>query len=723
MAQDLHQQAIERFDDAADFMRENYERMREDMRFSNPADPQQWDDDAKTLRRGRPCLTFDRTNQFIAQVVNSQRQAQPSINVMPADSSGDVDVAEKLSGIVRHVEYVSRAAIAYDTAMENAARVGIGWMRVLPEVMRPETNEQEIRIKRVHDPLSCYLEAGWADPDGSDATHGFVETMLTKRAFKAKYPKAKDSSWEGNQQVADWFGDQVRICEYFTFEDTETNSLIVDIDGQQVTMTEQEYWQLAAQIGFKPAVVSSFMATNRTVKWAKLSGVEVLEETEFPSRYIPLVPVIGHEVWVDGKRYLCGMTRRLMDSQRAYNYERSAFVESVAMQPKAPYMAPVEALEGHEDAWRALNSGNPAVLTYNALDPEGNTIPAPARQMPPPFPVAFAQGGQIASQDMESAVGMFRANLGQGVPTAVSGRAKREDKVAGETATYHYSDNLSRSIEHLGRIVVDMIPRVYNTQRQARIVSDDGSQDFVGIDPDMKQPLQREKVRGTDAMGNPTLIDGQKIVAINPSVGAYDVRVKTGPAYTTLREESAEQLANLFQASPQLVPILGDIWVSMQDWPQAEKAAKRLAMMLPPQIQHAEADGGAQVPPEVAQQMAQMQQQMQQLQQQLQQAQAEGDAVRQRAAEADMQHRREIAKLHVDNYRAETERMRLQLDAQALHAPDGSNADTSIQVANIRAEASKDVAAIGALTQLEIAGMQPDPELQAEIADDEAGDD
>ena len=289
--QDALQQAKERWADATDHMREQHARMLEDLRFSNPSEPRQWDDDALKLRRGRPCLTFDRTNQFILQVVNDARQNKPGIMCMPADSNADPLVAEKLNGIVRHIEYTSRAGIAYDTAVEHAARVGLGWLRVVPEVMRPETNEQEIRIKRVHDPLSAKLEPGSTEPDGSDAMWGFVDSTLTKRAFEAAYPGKKFASWDSEG----WFGeDTVRICEYFKVEEKEQNRIIVDLAGQRGVLTEDQYWQVANTTGVKPRVIDNTVVKLRNVKWYKLSGLEILEETDFPSQFLPLIPVIGY---------------------------------------------------------------------------------------------------------------------------------------------------------------------------------------------------------------------------------------------------------------------------------------------------------------------------------------------------------------------------------------------------------------------------------------------
>lgn len=620
------EQAKDRWKDGREAVLEQHARMREDLKFSNPADPKQWDDSALKLRTGRPCLTFDRTNQFISQVVNDARQNKPSIYCIPADSHADVAVAEKINGIIRHIEYTSRAGIAYDMAIESSARCGMGWLRVVPEIVKPETNEQEIRIKRIHDVFSVTIDPNSTEPDGMDAMWGHIETSLTSQAFERLYPKAKKDSWDSDG----WFTkDSVRICEEFLITEKEENRITVEINGQRAQLTEDEYWEAAGQLGFKPPVLEQFVAKIRKQKWRKFSGCEILEETEFPSIYIPLIPVLGYEIWIDDKRYICGMTRRLMDSQRAYNYERSAFIEAVALQPKAPFMAASEAIEGFEDDWRRSNSGNPAYLPFNAYDDAGNALPMPQRQNPPAFPVAFAQGGQLASQDMESSIGMFKANLGQ-QGNETSGRAIRARQQEGDTANFHYVDNLSRSIEQLGRIVVDMIPRIYDTPRQARIVGEDGTQDFVRIDPKMPQAAAKE---------------GKRVVAINPGVGSYDVRVKAGPSYTSLRQESAEQLGLMIQSAPNLMPILGDVWVRMQDWPDADKVSQRLKAMLPPNLKALEdednegasmvmtsrgpvpADQAGQIIDQMDQQMQQMAPMLEKQQQELAQKQEELKAI------------------------------------------------------------------------------------------------
>lgn len=645
MPQDLLQKAKECFKEDQEAFRDNRERMLEDLRFSNPACPEQWDDAVRRSREqseggARPCLTFDQTNQYIAQVVNDSRQNKPGIKVIPVDSGADVEVAEKIEGMIRHIEYSSRAGIAYDTAQEYAARIGLGWLRVVPEVVQAERNEQEIRIKRVHDPLSVLLDANSQEPDGSDASRGFIETVLTKKAYKELYPKASVISWDSTDRMDGWIADEsVRVCEYFYKVETKVNNLVIaGPAGERMTVTEDEYWRLAEQTGMRPMVEATFPSTQTEVKWVKMSGMEILEETDFPSRFIPLVPVLGYEVYVEGRRYLCGMTRRMMDSQRAYNYERTSYIEQVALQPKAPFVIPWESVENFQDEWATANTSNRAYLPYNAVDSEGRQLPLPNRQGPPPVGTAFIQGGALALSDIQASIGMYRANLGA-PSNETSGRAINARQREGDTANYHYIDNLSRSIEHLGRIIVDMIPKIYDTARVARITGDDGSVEAVEINPEMANAKQKT----ADAL------------VINPSVGQYDVRVKVGPSYSTLRQESAEAIGQILQGNPQAFAVLGPEWAKMQDWPNADKVSKMLLAMAPPQVQ-ALSQGDHDIPAPVQAQMQSMKQQMEQLQQALQAAQQQ---IETQTVEAMRKMAESDKDRAIDAYKAETERMKV----------------------------------------------------------------
>jgi hypothetical protein len=636
--QDTLQRAKERYADALDEMQETHARIVEDLRFSNPAKPEQWPGDILQSRGSRPAYTFDRCNQFIQQVVNDARQNKPSIDVIPADSVADPEVADHLGGMIRHVEYVSRAGIAYDTAIELSARCGLGWLRAVPEVMRAETNEQEARILRVHDPLGCLLEAGWTQPDGSDALVGWAQTWMPRRAFVKQYPNASTSaSWIDQRGI--WTrnrGDLILVVEEFEITEQEKNYLeCVLPDGSTRNLCEEDYWRFSQELGFAPQVVRQYKAKDRDQKWRKMTGAEVLDETDFPSRFLPIIPVLGYETWVEGERFICGLTRRLMDGQRLHNYEMTAWAEAMASQPKAPFLVPGEAVSGYEEHWQRLATGNPAYLPYAHVDADGNPLPAPSRLSPPLMPAALAQGAVMASQEMEAAVGMFKANLGQS-GNETSGRAINARKIEGDTATFHFIDNLARSIEQLGRVVVDMIPRLYDKRRRALVLGLNGEQSFVDVNPKMPEGARKQ---------------GGKVVAINPNVGAYDVRVKVGPSFSTQRQETAAQLSEILRSSPDMMAVLGPMWARLQDFPEADKLAKTLLAIAPAPIQALEDEdkGEPQIPPQLKAQMQQMQQALEQMGGALEQASA-------RVQELEAKSQQEGRKLEIEAYKAETER-------------------------------------------------------------------
>ncbi len=600
-------EARERFEAAKAAMSETHKQITEDLEFSNPSKPEQWPDAVRKIREGggnaaaRPCFTFDRTNERIMQVVNDGRQNKPGLNAIPVDSGADIDAAKQIEGMFRHIEYASRASIAYDTALELIARCGLGWLRAVPEVVNARLNEQEIRIKRVFDSKSVLIDCESTEPDGQDAMWGFVESRMGNDAFKRRFKKARG---RGRSDGAGWFdADGQRVCEYFRVELEERTRVYGRTRaGDHFDMDADEY-QASKLREDGAEVTNEYAKDQRKVIWAQMNGNEILEETEFPSIWIPLVPVYGYELFVEGKRHICGMTRRMMDGQRAYNYERSAWIESVALQPKAPVAVAWEGIENHQNAWNEAGTSTRAWLPYDHADENGNPIPAPQRLNPPTMPAAFAAGGQQALADLQASVGLHNAAVGEN-ENRQSGRALLAVQRRGDTANFHFIDNLGRSIEQLGRIVVDMIPRVYDTNRQVRILGMDGQPSSVQIDHDMPTAVRKK---------------AGKVVAINPGVGNYDVRVKVGPSYATQRQESVEALNQILQGSPQLMAIIGPLWAQMQDWPNADKFARVLLAMAPPQVQAAYSDESEEIPPAVKAQMAALEQQVQQMQQVIQQ--------------------------------------------------------------------------------------------------------
>lgn len=635
------EEARQRFSYAQEYWGEQRADMLDDLRFSDPTDPRQWPDEVRRAREtakhgARPCLTFDRTNQFINQVVNDARQNKPSIKLIPMDSGSDPRLAEVLQGMFRQIEYTSRAGVAYDTAIASSARCGVGWLRVVTEVEDDETNEQCLKIKRIPNVFSVYFDPDSTEPDGQDGLWAIVWEDIPRKVFEKRWPKVEASNWDFDD--SGWATkDTVRIAEYFRIVETKKN--VIKKDDKEYE--EDDFWEEYQAGKVDQEGVETEVTVTRRCEWYKLTAGQVLEKSEFPSEFLPIIPVIGDESFVEGKRKFSGLVRRAKDPQRSYNYERSAFIERVALAPKAPFLAASESIEGFENHWSRANADNLSYLPFNAYTDDGKQLPFPQRTAPASIESGWASAAQQSLGDLQAAFGMFEANLGQ-KSNETSGKAILARQREGDTATFHYVDNLAISIAQLGRVILQAIPRIYDTQRVVRILGEDEVSQFVRVEPMMTEAYRES--------GNEILI--------NPSVGEYDIAVKVGPAYTTRRQESAEAISQLVNGNPQLLAMLGDEWVKLMDWPNAEKMSQRFKAMLPPEIRQAEAGENA----EVQAVIQQAQQSMQAMQQQLQQMDAALKATTQdkRLEVARLQLDRE--KVAIDREKAETDRMKAQAE-------------------------------------------------------------
>ncbi len=696
--EDILATAKERFERCNSFYSRGRAKAKDDMRFAaaSPDDPWQWHEVTRKERelQRRPCLTINKMPQHIWQVTNDSRQNRPSIRFRPADDRADVEVAEILMGVVRYIEANSDADTAYDTGSEHQVTCGEGFIRVLAEYAAPDSFEQEIRIRRVKNPFRIYLDPDIQCPAGSDAKFGFIEERLSEKEFKAQYPDAAPIDWDF-QSDALWYdaGEKsVLVCEYFEIEETSAE-LYLWANGE--TSYKGDGLPRGVMAGEKP--LKKRQSKRCQVIWRKLSGVEILEEKPFPGYLIPIARVVGNEWEIDGEIVTSGIVRNSKDSQRMYNVAQSAIVERVLQAPKTPWLAPIEALEGFEKVWQTANDAKHTFLPWNHLDAQGNSIPAPSRVSPTTVEPGLASVAAGANEDMKAETGQYDASLGR-QSNETSGRAILARQREGDTATYHYSDNLAKAVRHVGRIILGMYPVIYDTRRVTQILGEDGKASAVTIDPDQPEPLTKVHNDNTGAIER----------SFNPKIGRYDVYASSGPSFNTKRVEAVTAMSEMTQANPQLWSIIGDQLVQNMDWPGADDIAKRLKVTLIPEVRKMleEEDAPTPIPPQVQMAMQQMQQQMQMMQQALQEAQKiiEGKQI-----EAE-------TKLHSDQLKQQAMDRQLQLDQERLEI-DRFRAETDRLRIQIEADTRKDIASIGALTDLELAQQNPSPALQEELAE------
>ena len=528
---------------------------------------QHWDEADLRQRTidGRPALTTNLLSAFVRQVVNDARQNEISIKVHPVGNGATDEVADVYAGLIRHIEYDSGASAAYVTSLEHAVKGGFGYFRLLAEYTGPDSFDQKLAIKRVRNPFSTMTDPMATEADSSDMQFALISETMSRAAFKMEYPKATATDDQIGRGIGDangWItGDACRVCEFYRIEKVR-KTLVMMSDGTTRYSDDREL----PPEGVLPVATRETLVPK--VMWYKLTACEVLERAEIPCRWIPVFPVYGNESDLDGRINRKGLVNDAMDPCRMYDYWLTAATEEIALRTKTPFIGAAGQFEGFEEDWTAANRKSIAYLEYNPVTLEGALAPPPSRQPPADVPSGFIAMSQIARDNIKAVTGIFDASLGSR-SNETSGKAILARQREGDTSTFNFPDNLARSVTHLGRCMVDMIPKIYDTERMQRILEPDGTARTVTLNERLPQPKM-----GKDG--------AMQAIANDMTLGDYAVAIDTGPAYTTLRQEAADSMLSVGQSWPRLFEVAGDKVIRAMGWPNAGDIADRVAKGMPP---------------------------------------------------------------------------------------------------------------------------------------------
>ena len=581
--------AVERARDGASFWKENWELAEDDLKFLAG---EQWPEQVKNEREleERPCLTNNVLPTFVEQVIGDQLQNKPSIKINATDvtrvpdsatgeettlkikslsSTKEYELSEVLQGIIKNIEYNCDAEDAYDVAFQSSVEGAFGYLRVRSDYLADDSHDQDLLIEAIENQFSVIIDPAAKKPDKSDMMWCFIDDQMLTSEFKAKYPEASTEpvNTDSVDDVGSWFSENtVRVSEYFTRE-AVTKTLYLLSDGRSMYKEDIEpvIDELAEQ-GISIARERK-VKTFKTV-WRLVTGASVLEgPIELKCSTIPVIPVFGKSTTIKKKKIYRSAIRHSKDAQRMANYWDSAATEAVALAPKAPFSGTPEQIEGYEDEWESANTSNLSFLPFNAQSPGDR---GPQRQQPAIVPSAEISMSMQSTDKIKSTMGMFDASIGA-KGNEVSGRAILARQREGDTGSFRFIDNLSKAIRRVGRLLVELIPTIYDTERVMRLKFPDETEDFIKLN---------EQVFDDET--------GEWITISDISIGKYDVVVTTGPAYTTQRMEAAEAMIQFAQAVPEAAAVMGDLIAQNMDWPGADVIAKRLKKIVPPQVLSAE---------------------------------------------------------------------------------------------------------------------------------------
>ena len=570
----------------------------EDLKF---AAGDQWPVEIQNSRvlEARPCLTVNKVDAYCRQLTNQMRQQRPRIKVHGMNNESDAKMAQIIQGICRHIEVQSDADQAYDKAGDFAVRMGWGYWRVTTDYVKDDSFDQDIFIKAIDNPFTVYFDPNSVAPDGSDAEKVLITTVISKDNFKKMYPNAELQQGFTMRGTGDsnpeWvMKEDIRLAEYFYVERTPIKIHLLS-DGSSVKSKDLPPQDVLDMAGI--TIVESRDSHEKKIKWCKLTSMEVLEEGEWAGKYIPIVPVFGQETVVENKKKKFGIVRMAKDPQRMYNFWQTSLTESVALAPKAKWLLAEGQDEGHENEWAMANIKSMPVLRYKQKDIDGQPAPPPQRLQPEPPPAGIMAAAQAMTTDLMQVVGIFDPAQ---LPTGnISGKALQGQQQQVDLTNFHYYDNLTRSIRQTGRIILDLIPHIYDRERVMRIIGDDGKPEILTINQ-----------YGQDEEGINKILN-------DVTVGDFDIVMDTGPGYNSKRQEAVESMMALFAADPALIQQAGDLLVRNMDFPGADTIADRLAVNNP----LAKVDDKSKVPPRIQMELQKSQATIQQMQQQMQQMQ------------------------------------------------------------------------------------------------------
>jgi hypothetical protein len=621
----------------------------EDLKFCDDPDGQ-WEIQHRESRKAgedggisvaaRPCLTINQVKPAVQQVANEARNARLAIQINPKGDGASQKTAEKIKGLYRNIEVESRAQMARMSCFVRGLKCGRGYYRVLKDYANDGDDDLDIIIEPIPNQHSVVM-GRHNKPDGSDAMEAWITDDMPWADYKAQYGESKVGAMDSDQLSAlgadepDWFS--------------------AGADEESRTIRVAEHFKVTIKKTGKKTQRGKDIE-ERSVKWQKINGYEVLEEEVWEGRWIPILQYLADESNINGKRSSSGIVRNGKDPNRVYNVMASNEMESIGTASKSHWVVAEGQLEGYEHIWRQAHLRSYSYLPYRPKSFAGVLAPPPARDTAEPAIQAMSLARRQAREDIQTTTNTYDPSLGKG-EAGDSGRKVQALQAQGRHGNSNYlTDFADVTMTHEARIVIDLMKYVYD--RPGRVVKLLTGDDDTASSAMIGKPY----VPGPD--GEPQEAqEGDPAAQMFTLDGRYSVTATVGKSFSTQNEEADAMFGEIAAAAPQMVPLFADLWVRSKDMPYGNEVADRFKAMLPPQLQKTQ-DGQQQDPQQLQAQIGQLTMALQQAQQEAQDAQA-GIA----KAKIDAESREKIkgaeleVKQQVEQMKAELAAMKIQMEA------------------------------------------------------------
>ncbi|WP_105679516.1 portal protein [Cronobacter dublinensis] len=489
-----------------------------------------------------PKFEINKVATELNRIISEYRNNRISVKFRPGDRDASEELANKLNGLFRADYEETDGGEACDNAFDDAATGGFGCFRLTSMLVNeydPMDERQRIAIEPIYDPSRSV----WFDPDAkkydkSDAMWAFCMYSMSPDKYRAEYDKEPSSldpgtsSWE-----YEWFGnDVVYIAKYYEVrkESVDVVSYRQPLTGEIATYDSDQIEDILdelQQAGFQEVARRS--VKRRRIYVSVVDGDGFLEKPRrIPGEHIPLIPVYGKRWFIDDIERVEGHIAKAMDPQRLYNLQVSMLADSAAQDPGQTPIVDIEQIRGLEKHWEARNKRRPAFLPLKPVRDKAGNVIAPANvsgyTQAPALNQALAALLQQTSSDIQEVTGGSMAM--QQMPSNVAQETVNNLMNRADMSSFIYLDNMAKSLKRAGEVWLSMAREVYGSDREVRIVNEDGTDDIALMNAAVKDQQT-----------------GQMVALNDLSTGRYDVTVDVGPSYTARRDATISTLSQILQ--------------------------------------------------------------------------------------------------------------------------------------------------------------------------------
>lgn len=588
---------------------ENITRGKDDMNFVLR---DQWSalERSEFTRLFKPAMSFNKLYDVTKKVVGEQRKNKPDLMVRSLTGKASQQQIDLRADLVRTISYQSQNDLIYQTAFKQALMMGYGAFEICLEYENAHSFNQIVRYEIIPDVTRVSFDPTAMKPHKGDGNFCGRQYVYTKEEFYATYPNVINPiSYADPRSLLDFqweTRDTIVVCKY-TRKEWFPIKLYLLSDGRAVTDEEWQEMQKEIKIQMEiadssqvvgdiirqniPKIVGERMSKDYTIRQYVMTQNQIIEFTDWPSKYLPIIFVDGDSSFINGQQYTRSFIHEAKDAQKFVNYVGSEIAAEIKNRRREQWIGTPDNIVGNEQMWR-----NPELQIGILLaKPDQKTGAMPQKMPPWELSQTLLQQYQRGCQDMREILGFSETEQLQG--RDISGKARQERKLEGSMSAYVYFDNLGQAIEQGGRVVLDLLPIITGENERHMVISKaDGKTDSITLN----------KVIGHAQ-------DGEPIKENALDSGDYDIEIDTGPSFAVQKSIALEYFQTTVAANPQVFNLIADLWADNLDIQQREQVKERLKNLVPPQILAKEE--GKELPPQPPspeEQMAQAQLQQQQ---------------------------------------------------------------------------------------------------------------